>query len=129
MRVSTGEERLGRAGECLLELVVGRGRKQGLDIGARRAVEAEEGDALGGDRQRRRQRAEVVEVGATECRQGPGDDLAEPVRLVAAAGRQLVEQPPVGVAAYAAAAELAQAGDHRLRLRSAGSDIAEADDL
>jgi hypothetical protein len=130
MRMPAREElRRWHAGQRVLELVVGRRRQQRLDLRAWRAVEAEEGHALGPDRQGRRQAGEVLEVVATERRPRPGDDLAEPARLVTASRRQPVEQPALSVAAHAAAVALAEAGDHRLWLRPAGGNVAEADDL
>jgi hypothetical protein len=117
------------AGEQPIELHGRHRRQQRIGVGARRAVEAEEIQLAGGDPQRLGQRGKVVVLLLPEPAACPCDHPAQAMGLVAPAGRQALEQPAVGVSAHDPAAEPAQPGDHFTRLRPAGGEVAEADDL
>jgi hypothetical protein len=112
---------LRRLGQEIIELGLRRRREQRIEVCARRAVEAEQARSGGGDdAERLGQRGQVVEVGRRQPRPGPGDDLAEPARLRAPAGRQALEQPAIGVPADHPTTQLAHSGDDLARLRPAG---------
>jgi hypothetical protein len=83
----------------------------------------------GGDTQRGGQRGEVVAVVCSQLVARPRDHIPQTPRLAATPGRQTCEQPVVGVSAYDLALEFAQPSDDLARLRPAGGDVAEADDL